>query len=157
MGTARVCRIRNKESVKRVYRVQKRSLSISCLQNFGHEKGWFLCLEHHLDHGTILEIDRLIHYLVVVSLLMTDILLCLDFVSSTPWVWFQVFSNDLWAVKVSVPTENIDELYLFSRIGVFSIYCILFLFFRPLLVHCLSPHLLSIEIFHRIDFSWPSP
>lgn len=157
MGTARVCRIRNKESVKRVYRVQKRSLSISCLQNFGHEKGWFLCLEHHLDHGTILEIDRLIHYLVVVSLLMTDILLCLDFVSSTPWVWFQVFSNDLWAVKVSVPTENIDELYLFSRIGVFSIYCILFLFFRPLLVHCLSPHLLSIKIFHRIDFSWPSP
>lgn len=112
MGTARVCRIRNKESVKRVYRVQKRSLSISCLQNFGHEKGWFLCLEHHLDHGTILEIDRLIHYLVVVSLLMTDILLCLDFVSSTPWVWFQVFSNDLWAVKVSVPTEKIDELYL---------------------------------------------
>lgn len=56
---------------------------------------------------------RLIHYLVVVSLLMKDILLCLDFVSSTPWVLFQVFSNDLWAVKVSVPTEKIDELYLF--------------------------------------------
>lgn len=59
MGAERVCRVRNKESVKRVYRVQKRSLSISCLQNFGYETSWFLCLEHHLDHGTILEIDRL--------------------------------------------------------------------------------------------------
>lgn len=65
-----------------------------------------------------------------------------------------MFFNDLWVVKVLVLIENIDELYFFFRIGVFSIYCIFFLFFRLLLVYCFLLYLLLIEIFYRIDFSW---